>query len=97
VIAGREARAAARARLAGFAARILARCRPDLIAVTGGETAVALLDAAGATRLELAGAPLAGLALGHAVVDSATRWPLLTKAGGFGPPDLFLTLLEGTP
>jgi uncharacterized protein YgbK (DUF1537 family) len=97
VIAGLEARAAARARLAGFAARILAGCRPDLIAVTGGETAVALLDAAGATRLELAGAPLAGLALGHAVVDSATRWPLLTKAGGFGPPDLFLTLLEGTP
>ncbi len=76
---------------------MLADSRPDLIAVTGGDTAVALLRAVGATRLELSGAPSSGLALGDAVVDSTSRLPLLTKAGGFGPPDLFLALLEGTP
>jgi D-threonate/D-erythronate kinase len=96
MVAGPDARLAARSRLTGFAARILADSRPDLIAVTGGETAAALLRAVGANRLDLSGAPLSGLALGDAVVDSTTRLPLLTKAGGFGPPDLFLALLERT-
>ena len=94
---GPGARHAARFQLAGLAARILADVRPDLIAVTGGETAVALLRAVGAARLELSGAPSSGLALGDAVVDSTSRLPLLTKAGGFGPSDLFHALLEGTP
>jgi len=106
------ARHAAASRLALVAARVLAESRPDLVAVTGGETAVALLRAVGATRLTLSGAPSSGLALGDAIVDSAwarpaarrprlgsnieaaSTLPLLTKAGGFGPPDLFLTLLN---
>jgi len=79
------------------AARVLAESRPDLVAVTGGETAVALLRAVGATRVELSGSPSSGLALGEAVVDAGSTFPLLTKAGGFGPPDLFLALLKGTP
>jgi uncharacterized protein YgbK (DUF1537 family) len=91
------ARLAARSRLAELAARILADSRPNLIAVTGGETAVSLLRAIGATRLEVSGAPSSGLALADAVGDSTSKVPLLTKAGGFGPPDLFLSLLQDTP
>jgi uncharacterized protein YgbK (DUF1537 family) len=83
-------------RLAALAARMLAHSRPDLIAVTGGETALALFRALGAQRLELTGAPSSGLALGDAIIDSTSRVPLLTKAGGFGSPDLFLALLGGT-
>jgi len=30
------------------------------------------------------------------VVNGASTLPLLTKAGGFGPADLFVTLLKGT-
>ena len=92
-----SARQAAASRLALVTARVLAESRPDLVAVTGGETAVALLRAVGATRVELSGAPSSGLALGEAVVDAGSTFPLLTKAGGFGPPDLFLALLKGTP
>jgi uncharacterized protein YgbK (DUF1537 family) len=81
---------------------VLAESRPDLVAITGGETAVALLRALGATRLDLVGVPASGLALGEIVNRGAPTIPLLTKAGGFGPPDLFLTLTrpagsKGTP
>ncbi len=135
------ARGETASRLAVAATRVLLESRPDLVAVTGGETAVALLRALGAARLELLGVPSSGLALGDVVVDSAlaspgsspaarrprlgsninsalaspgsspaarrprlgsnindaSTLPLLTKAGGFGAPDLFLTLLKGTP
>jgi len=83
-------------RLAGAAAAVLAVIRPDLTAVTGGETAHALFRALGASRLELLGSPMSGLALGDMVVNGASTLPLLTKAGGFGPADLFVTLLKGT-
>lgn len=92
-----ESRQAAAARLAQVAAQVLGASRPDLVVVTGGETAVALLRALGAARLELSGEPLQGLALGDAVLDSASTLSLLTKAGGFGPPDLLWALLKGTP
>ena len=97
VLGAPSVRQAAASRLALVAARVLAESRPDLVAATGGETAVALLRAVGVTRVELSGAPSSGLALGEAVVDAGSTFPLLTKAGGFGPPDLFLALLKGTP
>ena len=90
------ARHAIAMRLAGLAANVLARSRPDLVVVTGGDTAIEVLRAIGANRIELYGAPSTGLGLGAAVVDSTTRFPLLTKAGGFGPPDLLISLLGGT-
>jgi uncharacterized protein YgbK (DUF1537 family) len=90
------ARYAIAMRLAGLAAKVLARSRPDLVVVTGGDTAIEVLRAIGANRIELSGAPSIGLGLGAAVVDSTARYPLLTKAGGFGAPDLLLSLLGGT-
>ena len=84
------------AALAAAAARVLERARPDLIAVTGGDTAHALMAALGADRLELIGAPASGLGLGALVTRSAGSLPWLSKAGGFGAPDLFTALLDGT-
>jgi uncharacterized protein YgbK (DUF1537 family) len=92
-VSGLDARSALAARLGLVAARILVLARPAAVAVTGGETAVALLRAAGVTRIEVVGAPSSGLALGDAVPRAAPRFSLLTKAGGFGPPDLFVALL----
>jgi uncharacterized protein YgbK (DUF1537 family) len=90
-----EARARVAAALGRTAARVLAQRRPDLVAVSGGDTARALLGALGAARLELVGSPSSGLALGEVLLEGMPAISLLTKAGGFGPPDLFLTLLKG--
>jgi uncharacterized protein YgbK (DUF1537 family) len=90
------------AALGAATARALADARPDLLAVTGGETAFGVLTALGATRLDLVGTPGDGLALGTlgfapAASAPARRLPFLTKAGGFGDPQLFLRLLGGLP
>ncbi len=94
-----EPRAAAAA-LAAAAARVLETAAPDLLAVTGGETAFGVIGALEASRLDLLGAPGSGLALGTLAVGRGARRArqvaFLTKAGGFGPPDLFLTLLGGS-
>jgi uncharacterized protein YgbK (DUF1537 family) len=87
-------RAAAVARLIEQATSALHREPWDLVVVTGGETAVALWVALGAERLDLVGAPAAGLAFGHLRVPGREPLPLLTKAGGFGPPDLLPSLLK---
>jgi D-threonate/D-erythronate kinase len=79
-------------RLAAQAAAAIDKERWDLVAVTGGETAVALWTALGADRLDLLGVPAPGLALGQLRVRGREPLTVLTKAGGFGPPDLFVAL-----
>jgi len=82
--------------LAAAAAHIVERVSPDLVAVTGGDTAYALLQALHPRRLDLAGAPTDGLALGRLVLDDdGHALSLLTKAGGFGAADLLATILGG--
>jgi uncharacterized protein YgbK (DUF1537 family) len=71
----------------------LAREDWDGVAVTGGETAIAVWEALGVERLDLLGAPRPGLALGHLCTRERPALPFLTKAGGFGQPDLFVALL----
>jgi uncharacterized protein YgbK (DUF1537 family) len=66
----------------------------DLLAVTGGETALALFEALAAERIDLVGAPRDGLALGHLLTRDFGPLPLLTKAGGFGTPDLLADLAK---
>lgn len=83
--------------LAAAAARILERATPDLVAVTGGDTAYALIHALHPRRFDLAGAPADGLALGRLVLDDVRSLALLTKAGGFGEADLLTALLGGSP
>src|SRR6266850_1981408 len=86
--AGADALAARLRRLAGTAivARLveqavaaIERERWDLVVVTGGETAVALWSALGADRMEVAGAPAPGLALGHLRLAGREPQAVLTK------------------
>lgn len=81
-------------RLAAQAIEVLERERFDLVAVTGGQTAVALYRALGAERIDLVGAPGPGLALGYLRAPGRPALPILTKAGAFGAPDLFVSLLR---
>ena len=80
--------------LAAEARDLLERERFDLVAVTGGQTAVALYRALGAERIDLVGAPGPGLALGNLRAPRHPTLPILTKAGAFGAPDLFVSLLR---
>lgn len=82
-------------RLAALVRVILAKAVPSLVVLTGGETAIAVMRALHARRLELDGAPAPGLALGHLITDDCLPLPVLTKAGGFGAPDLFTALAKG--
>jgi D-threonate/D-erythronate kinase len=83
---------AAASRLAEEAASRLDTGEFDLVAVTGGDTAVALYRVLDAERIDLVGAPRPGLALGQLRGPRHSGLWLLTKAGGFGEPDLFASL-----
>jgi uncharacterized protein YgbK (DUF1537 family) len=80
-------------RLAAEACEWFARDVFDGIAVTGGETALALCEALGAEGIDLVGSPRPGLALGRVRTARHPALPLLTKAGSFGEPDLFVSML----
>jgi uncharacterized protein YgbK (DUF1537 family) len=86
-------RAAVAADLARQARKALEAEPVDAVAVTGGDTAVALYRELDADWLELLGAPVPGVALGRLRWGHDRALTLLTKAGGFGPPDLLRRLL----
>jgi uncharacterized protein YgbK (DUF1537 family) len=86
-------RLAVAAELARQARKIIETEAVDLVAVTGGDTAVALYRELDAERIELLGAPVPGLALGRLHRGDGRALLVLTKAGGFGAPDLFATLM----
>ena len=86
-------RQAVAAELARQARKLIDAEGVDLVAVTGGDTAVALYREFDAERIELLGAPLPGLALGRLRRADGRELRLLTKAGGFGAPDLFARLM----
>ena len=85
-------RATAVVELVALARERLEAERYDVVLVTGGETAVALYRALGAERIDLDGAPRPGLAMGRLRLPGRAALPLVTKAGGFGPPELFVSL-----
>src|SRR5438128_3069237 len=66
----------------------------DVVLVTGGETLVALYHALGAERLDLDGAPRPGRELGRRRAPGREPLTVVTKAGGFGEPDLFVSLVR---
>src|SRR5438093_91851 len=78
--------------LAREAARLLAAESFDLIVLIGGDTAVAFYRTLDAMRIDLVGAPRPGLAFGYVRAPGHPVLPVLTKAGGFGPPGLFVSL-----
>jgi uncharacterized protein YgbK (DUF1537 family) len=81
--------------LARAVRELLGRARPDLVLLTGGDTARAVARALGATWLELHGVPAGGMALGELMGSGMPPIRVLTKAGGFGPADLFVRVLGG--
>lgn len=83
--------------LAHVVCRVLAETSPTVLVLVGGETAAAVCQALKAELIEIAGAPRPGLALGRLRGGNTDRCVLLTKAGGFGPPDLLLSLLRRSP
>jgi uncharacterized protein YgbK (DUF1537 family) len=83
--------------LAEAVVRVLEMVRPSLLVLVGGDTAVAVFRALKADLIELTGAPESGVAVGRLRGGLADRLPLLTKAGGLGPPDLFLSLSRRLP
>ena len=78
--------------LASEACAVIARDHVDVVVATGGDTAVALAEALGAERIDLVGAPRPGLALGYLRRPGRSAVALITKAGGFGADDLFVSL-----
>ena len=80
--------------LAQTATEILEGAAPDLVAVSGGDTAYALIRALGPRRFDLVGAPADGLALGRLALRNGREISLLTKAGGFRST-IFDALLAG--
>ena len=70
------------------------RSRPGALLLTGGETAIAVLRALGAGGLRLAGEIEPGVALGALVGGPFDGLALVTKAGGFGDPDLLVRVWE---
>jgi uncharacterized protein YgbK (DUF1537 family) len=90
-----EARAAAVRRLGEVARAALARDgRPGTLVLTGGETAVAVCRALGASGLTLGGEPAPGLARATLLDGPHAGQTVITKAGGFGDPDTLVRLVE---
>jgi D-threonate/D-erythronate kinase len=96
VLATREVRSSPRSALhdvAHQAADLLRSGVCDGLVVTGGETARQIVDALPALSLCVCREVLPGVAL--AMVDTAAgRFPMITKAGGFGQDDAFLVCLD---
>ncbi len=79
--------------LATVAHRLIEELDVGAIVVTGGDTAQALMAELAIQSVDLAGELLPGIAIG--VVPHRKRsFKLVTKAGGFGDPELFVTLMK---
>jgi uncharacterized protein YgbK (DUF1537 family) len=80
-------------KLAGSAVSVL-RTRPiDALVATGGDTAVAILEALGRRALQVVGDLLPGIPYCRVDLDGRRLW-LVTKAGGFGDPETLVEIVE---
>ncbi|GFN21701.1 four-carbon acid sugar kinase family protein [Thermanaeromonas sp. C210] len=80
--------------LAEIARRVVAGGRVRSLVVTGGDTAVHICRALGARGIDLDTELLPGIPLGRLLGGMADDLPVVTKAGGFGPPDAFVRVVE---
>jgi len=78
--------AAVAAALARAALDTVRRSRSQALVATGGDTAIAVLEASGCAALEVLGDLMPGLPYARLSVDGKPLW-LVTKAGGFGGRD----------
>ncbi len=85
-------RRAVAGRLAADARRAIERARPGTLVLTGGETAIAVVEALQAAGLRLAGEVEPGLAAGTLSGGPFDGLVTITKAGGFGDPHTLVRL-----
>lgn len=79
------------ARLAATAKTLIAERAPRALVLTGGDTARAVLDRLGVTSLDILGETAPGVVAACCRLEGRPT-TVVTKAGGFGPPDLFADL-----
>jgi uncharacterized protein YgbK (DUF1537 family) len=83
--------------LAGFADAVhavIAAARPAGLFLSGGDTALAVLERLGAHGIRLECEMGSGLVFGRLAGGAMEGMPVVTKAGAFGPPDALLKLKE---
>jgi uncharacterized protein YgbK (DUF1537 family) len=81
--------------LAGFADAVhavIVAVRPAGLFLSGGDTALAVLERLGARGIRLECEMGSGLVFGRLVGGAMEGMPVVTKAGAFGPPDALLKL-----
>jgi uncharacterized protein YgbK (DUF1537 family) len=81
-------------RLAQAAAGMIDRGAVLGVVVTGGDGAIALLEALGAHGIRLLGEVAPGVPMGVLTGGQAPQLPIVTKAGGFGEPDVLLNAAQ---
>ena len=77
------------AQMAATAEQIIARCAPAAMLMTGGDTALAVLNRLQRSVVDVLGEVLPGIALSQIMVGDKLL-PIVTKAGGFGNGNLFV-------
>jgi uncharacterized protein YgbK (DUF1537 family) len=80
--------------LGRFLAAVLAKTKPGLIFLTGGDTADAVITAAGAKGIRLLGEVVTGVVQGTLIAGPLDGLPVVTKAGAFGRDDTLVVLHE---
>lgn len=90
-VEGDAARVAAA--LAEAAARAIDTLSPSAVVMTGGDTALAVLRRLAVRSIEVSGEILPGIAVGT-IAAGSRRLTIVTKAGGFGDADVFVSLRE---
>jgi len=91
----RETRERVAETLAGTAGAVVDDARPAGLFLTGGDTAVAVLDAVDADAILLSGAAVEdGIPLGTVEGGPADGAALVTKAGAFGGPETVINCLD---
>lgn len=82
------------ARLGDLAARLVTECRAAGVVATGGDGASAVLNALGAGGIALVDEVTGGMPLGTLTGGPAAGLPVVTKAGGFGPPNVLMRAVK---
>lgn len=83
--------------IVGFAdavGAVIEAARPAGLFLSGGDTALAILERLGIRAIRLECEVGSGLVFGRLMGGSMNEMPVVTKAGAFGPPDALLNMKE---
>jgi uncharacterized protein YgbK (DUF1537 family) len=80
--------------LAAIAISLIERSKPELLILSGGDTAVHVLTRLGIDRLTVLAELLPGMPLCRGLSSTGGRYSIILKPGSFGDDETFLSLLE---